>query len=84
MGPTARANAPSDLKIPITVPFWSCDPSFETKVVIHGTTIAVAVTKQITSEQNIMTHIFMQKKKLLKIIQYNTKSTKMDIQATNK
>lgn len=42
MGPTARANAPSDLKIPITVPFWSCDPSFETKVIIHGTTIAVA------------------------------------------
>lgn len=46
MGPTARANAPSDLKIPITVPFWSCDPSFETKVIIHGTTIAVAGTTQ--------------------------------------
>jgi len=42
MGPTARAKAPSDLKIPITVPFWSCDPSFETRVIIHGTTIAVA------------------------------------------
>jgi hypothetical protein len=44
MGPTARASAPSDLKIPITVPFWSCEPSFETRVIIHGTTIAVAET----------------------------------------
>ena len=48
MGPTARAKAPSDLKIPITVPFWSCDPSFETRVIIHGTTIAVAAASLCT------------------------------------
>jgi len=47
MGPIARAKAPSDLKIPITVPFWSCDPSFETRVIIHGTTIAVAAASLI-------------------------------------
>ena len=53
MGPTARAKAPSDLKIPITVPFWSCDPSFETRVIIHGTTIAVAAANLIILGQSL-------------------------------
>ena len=39
-GPTVRAKAPRDLKIPITVPFWSSPPWFETMVVRHGTIVA--------------------------------------------
>lgn len=45
MGPAARANAPSDLKMPITVPFWWSAPSLDTRVVIQGTTMAVAKEK---------------------------------------
>lgn len=41
-GPNARANAPNDLKIPITVPLWAAVPNSDAIVIIHGTTIAVA------------------------------------------
>jgi hypothetical protein len=45
-GPTALANAPSDLKIPKTVPFWSKFPYFDVSVVMHVTTNAVAKNHQ--------------------------------------
>lgn len=42
MGPAARAKAPSDLKIPMTIPFWWSAPNLDTRVVMQGTTIDVA------------------------------------------
>ena len=41
-GPRALARAPSDLNIPIIVPFWSFPPYSEIIVVKHGTTVAEA------------------------------------------
>lgn len=43
MGPNARANEPSDLKIPKTVPFWLVEPNLEAIVVRQGTTVAEAI-----------------------------------------
>jgi len=42
IGPAALAKAPRDLKIPMTLPFWWSPPNFDTIVIMHGTTIAVA------------------------------------------
>lgn len=42
VGPNALANAPSDLKMPNTVPFWSWLPYCDINVVMHVTTNAVA------------------------------------------
>lgn len=44
-GPTARAKAPKDRKMPKTEPFWSSFPYFETKVVRQVTVKAVAKSK---------------------------------------
>lgn len=44
IGPRARARAPKDRKIPITVPFCCSVPCRDARVVIEGTTIAVAKT----------------------------------------
>ena len=41
-GPNALASAPSDLKIPITVPFCSLLPYDDITVVMHGTTVEEA------------------------------------------
>lgn len=46
MGPRARARAPSDLKIPSTLPFWSKLPYLEMRVVMQVTTKAVAAKKK--------------------------------------
>lgn len=45
-GPKALARAPSDLNIPIIVPFWSSPPYMEITVVRHGTTVADAGSLQ--------------------------------------
>lgn len=43
IGPSARAKAPRERKIPNTVPFWSKLPYFDVSVVMHVTTNAVAI-----------------------------------------
>lgn len=42
IGPRALANAPKERKMPITIPFCCSVPYCETKVIMQGTTIAVA------------------------------------------
>lgn len=54
-GPVARASAPSDRKMPITVPFWASEPNREARVVMQGTTMAVAETYQ-TAHNNKSHH----------------------------
>ena len=49
IGPQARAKAPNDRNIPVITPFWFSGPILVTRVIMHVTTIAVAVTNQIIS-----------------------------------
>lgn len=58
-GPNALANAPKDRKIPMTVPFsWSL-PYSEARVIIHETTMAVAINKKKYSDIKKSTHTYI-------------------------
>lgn len=55
IGPRALARAPSDLKMPSTVPFWSKFPYLAVRVVMHVTQKAVAVGKH-NKANKVSTH----------------------------
>lgn len=44
IGPQARASAPIDRKTPVIAPFWFSGPIRVTNVIMHVTTMAVAVS----------------------------------------